>query len=318
MASTGLAEIMGHRREQRVAMTLRVRVSGTDRYGNSFVQDAQTREISRGGARLQGLPELKGPGALIEIEYRRQKAHFVVVWIGLAGSSQADQAGVRCVDTDACIWGVNLPAKSLDGFALPPPQEPTGTGSSPPIRLSTRRSGEERRRYQRYTCIQDVQVFVSGAEFALFGTLTDISLGGGYVETMSPLPLGSQVELLVAENEQPLRIRGTVVVSQQGMGMAVAFPEPSTEELRAIDAFIDRIRGRKAPAAAPAVAPAPELRPHETSAAGNVAQERVAFEPGEALIALEALLEKLEEKGVLTRGEFLQSLERARNGKRVA
>jgi len=46
----------------------------------------------------------------------------------------------------------------------------------------------ERRSHVRYICDGGVEVRTEGSTTGFWGTLTDISLGGCYVQTFSPLP----------------------------------------------------------------------------------------------------------------------------------
>jgi len=55
------------------------------------------------------------------------------------------------------------------------------------------------------------------------GTVTDISLGGCYVEMLAPLPCDTEIELLLNTGDGTLRVSGSVRSSQMGMGMRVAF-----------------------------------------------------------------------------------------------
>ena len=46
---------MGERREPRIQVRLQVRVAGTDASGRALLQMVTTRDISRHGARLEGI-----------------------------------------------------------------------------------------------------------------------------------------------------------------------------------------------------------------------------------------------------------------------
>ncbi len=97
--------------DPRFAATLPVTISGVDDNGFRFKQTAQTRDVSRHGARLSGIPMVVEPASLLEIEYRRRKARFRVVWTGNPDATPVREAGVVCIDGSACLWGQPLPGR---------------------------------------------------------------------------------------------------------------------------------------------------------------------------------------------------------------
>ncbi len=96
---------------QRFAASLPITVSGIDHNGYRYRQTASTLDVSRRGARISGIPMIAERASLIEIEYRRRKARFRVVWTGNPDSAPVPEAGVVCVDGSACLWGDPLPGK---------------------------------------------------------------------------------------------------------------------------------------------------------------------------------------------------------------
>jgi hypothetical protein len=95
------------RREVRVAKPVRVRVSGKDRDGRKFSQSAMALDISKNGAKLDGVGYLTWPGEVIEVKCGWKSARFRVVWVGDAGP-QSGQAGIHLLDTGKNIWGLQL------------------------------------------------------------------------------------------------------------------------------------------------------------------------------------------------------------------
>lgn len=81
----------------------------------------------------------------------------------------------------------------------------------------------EKRKYQRYTCDLGVEVRVANAKTGYWGTLADICVGGCYVTTFSPLPLGTSVALVIKSKNLEINIAGKVVTSHPGVGMGVQF-----------------------------------------------------------------------------------------------
>lgn len=97
------------RRETRLPKRIRVRVRGSDRSGQKFVQKVCVVDVSRHGARVEDIGYLTRPGDMIEVRRYWQTARFRVAWIGAVGTPQAGQVGVVALDPEKNIWGVELP-----------------------------------------------------------------------------------------------------------------------------------------------------------------------------------------------------------------
>ena len=95
------------RREVRISKAVRVWVRGKDRTGQKFSQSAMAVDISRHGARLEGIGFLTWPGEVIEVKRGWRTARFRVIWVGDVGP-QAGQAGIYSLEADKNIWGVPL------------------------------------------------------------------------------------------------------------------------------------------------------------------------------------------------------------------
>jgi hypothetical protein len=98
------------RRNPRIPKNIRVIVKGVDRNGHPFVQSSYTVDISKSGARLEGLGYLTEPGETIEVKRPwRGKARFRVIWIGQIGMEQSNQIGISSLEEDNALWGGKLP-----------------------------------------------------------------------------------------------------------------------------------------------------------------------------------------------------------------
>ena len=95
-----------HQSEIRSPQAVRVWVSGVDPSGNAFSQSAYSLDISRGGARLDGVGFLTAPGMAVEVKRGWKKAQFRVVWVGELGTHRAGQVGIRCLEPEKNIWGL--------------------------------------------------------------------------------------------------------------------------------------------------------------------------------------------------------------------
>ena len=95
------------RREVRISKPVRVWVRGRDRTGQRFSQSAVAMDISRHGARLEGIGFLTWPGEIIEVKRGWRSARFRVIWVGDLGP-QAGQAGIYSLEPGKNIWGIPL------------------------------------------------------------------------------------------------------------------------------------------------------------------------------------------------------------------
>jgi hypothetical protein len=97
------------RRERRVPVSVPIKVRGVDSEGHQFTQSAQALDVSRHGARLDGIGYVTRPGETIEVKRRWQSARFRVVWVGDPGTAEAGQAGVYALQPEKNPWGIDIP-----------------------------------------------------------------------------------------------------------------------------------------------------------------------------------------------------------------
>jgi hypothetical protein len=95
---------------------------------------------------------------------------------------------------------------------------------------------KDRRRFPRFVCDTGVRVHPEIGNAGYWGTVGDISLGGCYVFTFSPLPVGQAVTLAIKINDIEVNVAGKTVSSHPGVGMGIAFQgfvqEDSEERLK--------------------------------------------------------------------------------------
>lgn len=89
---------MGYRREERIPLQVSALVSGLDRRGRAFIQQAKTVDISSVGARITGLSYQLDPGTILSIQLGDRKARFQVLWVGEPGSPREGEIGLKCVE----------------------------------------------------------------------------------------------------------------------------------------------------------------------------------------------------------------------------
>jgi CheY-like chemotaxis protein len=72
--------------------------------------------------------------------------------------------------------------------------------------------------------------------------LTDLSLGGCYVETDAPFPERSLIDLCLKTDELEVHTEGMVRVNHPGFGMGVEFPSRTAEQRARVGNLIDLLR----------------------------------------------------------------------------
>jgi CheY-like chemotaxis protein len=138
--------------------------------------------------------------------------------------------------------------------------------------------------------------------------LSDLSLGGCYVETESPFPERSGIALCLKAVDTEVEAEGLVRVMHPGFGMGIEFAAHTAEQRERVANFIASLTSR------PGTLPQLLISP-QALAAGNgyhYPETRGAEEPEDLL------LELLRSHESFSQEEFLQELRRQRNSEEVA
>jgi DNA-binding response OmpR family regulator len=144
--------------------------------------------------------------------------------------------------------------------------------------------------------------------------LTDLSLGGCYVETESPFPEHSLVDLCLKTDEMAVHTEGMVRVAHPAHGMGVEFPSRTPEQRAQVGNLISFLRGCPESMLEMSVSPRAlnaDLSQFECApeAAGEAAQDEELEDP---------LLELLLHATTMQQDDFLEELRRQRSGESVA
>lgn len=155
----------------------------------------------------------------------------------------------------------------------------------------------ERRRNPRYKCEGSATFRVQGSTVRTWGTFTDLSVSGCYVELKATFPVGAIIDLELELNGVRTEVEGEVRISYPFLGMGVAFRDMTKENRMQIDAMVDTIR----PAApkAPAIDPKPGV---------HAPSMPIILNPG---AALQALADFFEGHTPLSKDEFLRLLRKS-------
>ncbi|MGO8794320.1 MAG: PilZ domain-containing protein [Candidatus Sulfotelmatobacter sp.] len=150
--------------------------------------------------------------------------------------------------------------------------------------------------------------------------LTDLSLGGCYVESDSPFPENALVDLCLRTEEIAVHTEGIVRVTHPGHGMGVEFPSRTEGQRVQVDNLISLLRS------GPQSTPQLSISPRALSADPGQfeAESSIANPPelsGEDFSAAEGLedplLELLRNGSTMQEEDFLAELRRQRSGESV-
>lgn len=149
----------------------------------------------------------------------------------------------------------------------------------------------ERRQSPRYKCAGSAQFRVGGTDVRTWGTFTDLSLNGCYVEMTATFPVGAMVDLVLELSGLRAEVKGEVRVSYPFLGIGIAFRDIS-EENRArlremVRTLLPSARLGISPAAKPATSPASLLA---TANPAAVMQSVVSFFEERTLLSKEEFL----------------------------
>lgn len=112
-------------------------------------------------------------------------------------------------------------------------------GKSAAVKEAERRTSDR----QLFAATAEVIEEVTGARFST--RTMDLGPGGCFIDTTNPLPVGSRVQVKISKGKTDFKTSGTVVYSQCGMGMGIAFLELSENKQGELQAWLQDIVGGK-------------------------------------------------------------------------
>ena len=162
-----------------------------------------------------------------------------------------------------------------------------------------------------------VQAAVSSAgagpnESVPHGKLTDLSLGGCYLETEAPFPEQSLIDICLKTGEMEVHTEGMVRVAHPGYGMGVEFPSRTAEQRAKVESLIHFLRNTPQTMLELNISPR-ALVADLTQFDGTEARTRESADDME-----DPLLELLRSGTLMQQDEFLAELRRQRTPEDVS
>src|SRR5262249_23087428 len=160
-----------------------------------------------------------------------------------AGTNRSDETiedGDKTAESSGQI--VADPTEPTAAIAVPTPlPAPTPPPFEPDI--FTPSWGQDRRKYPRMKCFVAVEVHVRGIATPIWGNLANTSLGGCFVESVTPINSGSEVEigLWVSSGKiwvKGMVLNGVVTKTAPAFGVRVKFAQMEPTERDALREFL--------------------------------------------------------------------------------
>jgi len=108
-------------------------------------------------------------------------------------------------------------------------------------------TGDDRRSSLRHAISATAEIVEPRSRTRLTGRATDLSMGGCYVDLMSPLEAGTSLHLRLTSEGLVFQCEGQVLYSNPGMGMGVAFTKMPPEHLETLRRWMQLLSGDAPP-----------------------------------------------------------------------
>ena len=111
--------------------------------------------------------------------------------------------------------------------------------------LSTNDSAErdERRKSERFAISATAEVQELRTRTRLSGRASDLGIGGCYIDTVSPFPVGTSLTIKLVSGNRSVAAKAAVVSAPAGMGMGLAFTEISADQKENLSAWLRELSG---------------------------------------------------------------------------
>jgi hypothetical protein len=200
-------------------MCLAVRIFGSDADDRIFSEKVTTVNVSKHGVEVSGSKSKLKLDEIVGVSFAQNKSHFRVKWTAQADTPRGGHIGLLNLTPDKPLWDFPLPGFERDQF---------------------QGRGIERRQNPRLKANISVQIYLEDAS-AIWGTSTDLGVGGCYVEMPVPLKSGTKLKVKLWVGENKLLAGGKVTNSTPGFGFGVQFTEIAESDLKLLKAFLRSI-----------------------------------------------------------------------------
>jgi hypothetical protein len=194
------------RPDPRIYTDLPIRVFGMSSAGKPFNQHVRARNISLSGAMVSGVESQLKPGDVIGIQLEQKKARCRVIWVVDAGGIQKNQLGLQLMEGQECPW-----------------REVVDQQTSQPAAGAAAPNPANRRRRARHKISFALELKDERTNIPMRVNATDISGNGCYIETIMPLPVGTNLKVEFFMEDERINSTAIVRTCDPGVGMGIEF-----------------------------------------------------------------------------------------------
>lgn len=156
---------------------------------------------------------------------------------------------------------------------------------------------KERRQSQRFPCSGSVEFKTEGSDVHMWGTVTDISLHGCYVEMSTTFPVNTKANLVIESNGVRFHTQATVRASYPFLGMGMCFSGIEAGQRANLEEILATLAGQK------------NIVNGVRSEESDVAETVASADPG---ACMEEVAEFFKKNAALSRDQFCEIAKRVR------
>jgi hypothetical protein len=193
--------------------------------GHAFFQNAYARKLSSAGALLADIEHPLHPDDVVGVQYGDKKARFRVLQVSESTLPQRIHAQVQLMEGQHCPWEQHLS----------------------PGQKTIAASGHNKRQFPRYKTHFPLELRANRTGGGPMQTNSaDISGRGCYVETLVPLPLGTNLNIVLWIESDKISTTGIVRSSDPGVGMGIEFTGLDLQTKERLQEFLSKLTGQPA------------------------------------------------------------------------
>ena len=99
----------------------------------------------------------------------------------------------------------------------------------------------ERRKSPGFALILVATIKEHGTDVKLAARTSDVSRAGCYVDTLTPIPKGKSVHLILTADNEAFETTGKVIYTSPGLGMGIQFDQPiDPRQLAILDRWLEK------------------------------------------------------------------------------
>ncbi len=189
------------------------------------------------------------------------------------------------------------------------PVTPAASNTTAVAASTEKTLASERRQSTRYKCQGSAEFRVDGSDVRTWGTFTDLSMHGCYIEMTATYPVGAVVNLGLGLNGMQVDVKGEVRVSYPFLGIGVAFRDVSEESTTRLREMVRSLL----PAVHLGISPSGKVVAQPSRAASPKSSLPLIVDP---TAALQAMVEHFEAHRILTQEEFVLLLRKSPSSSR--